>query len=175
MENSQTDDRVDDFIGMYRTEARKRFLASDGALYVALLLAVIAVILLANALSTRYDWPRALVQISLYALLLVCGYLIYRYRLLGFRYTLTARVLSIERIVGQKTRREMRLRLQDIESIRPCREDAPEGRRSALYTGPRRDAWTIRLKTDGARRAVIISPSGEFAGKLLEQWKSLKK
>lgn len=175
MGNPDVGERVDDFIGMYRTEPRKRFLASDGALYVVLLLAVIAAILLTNTLSARYDWPRALVQVSLYALLLLCAYLIYRFRLLAFRYTLTLRALSIERIVGQKTRREMRLPLRDIESIRPCREDAPTGKHGALYTGPRREAWTVRLKTDGVQRVLVISPSEEFAGKLLEQWKSLKK
>lgn len=174
MENQKADDRVDHFICMYRTEPKRRVLASDGALYVALLLAVIAIIMLANALSMRYDWPRALVQISLYALLLICGYLVYRFRLLVFRYTLTERVLSVERIVGQKIRREMRLHLKDIESIRPCREDEPTGRRSALHTGRLRDAWTLRLCVNGERRAAIISPSEEFAGKLLEQWKSLK-
>lgn len=175
MENPEADDRVDNYICMCRTEPKRRFLASDGALYVALLLAVIAVIMLTNALSMRYDWPRAIVQISLYALLLTGGYLVYRYRLLAFRYTLTAHMLSVERIVGQKTRHEMRLHLRDIESIRPCREDEPEGRLSALYTGRRRDAWTLRLRMDGARRTVIISPSEEFTGKLLEQWKSLKR
>lgn len=171
MTDNGTDVRVDDFLCMEHAEPKKKILAGDGALYVVLLIAVIGVILLGNAVSQRWDLPRLPVQLVLYAILIVLGWLVYRYRLLAFRYVLTSRILSVDRVVGRKIKAETAVRLSDIESIRPCGE-AVEGRRQALYTGRRRDALAVGVCEHGKRRTLYISPSEEFAGKLIKQWKS---
>lgn len=166
---------MDDYICMDRAEPKKRFLSSGGALYAALLLAVIGVIMLANALSRYWNWPRAIVQISLYALLLALAWLVYRFRLVSFRYVLTSRALSVDRVVGRKIRHEASLRLADIRSIRPVSEETGEGKRLPLYTGRRRDALALAASENGQRRTLLVSPSEEFTEKLIAQWKSQRK
>lgn len=175
MEERVNGERIEDYICMDRAEPQKGFLSSGGALYAALLLAVIGAIMLSNALSARWNWPRAIVQITLYVLLLILAWLVYRYRLLTFRYVLTTRTLSIDRLVGGKIKHDLSLRLSDIESIRPCAEDRGSGKRLSLYTGKARDALALRICENGTRRTLIVSPSEEFRGKLIEQWKSLGK
>lgn len=174
MEERTHNEAVDDYVCMYRAEPQKRFLSSGGALYAALLLGVIGAIMLTNALSARWHWPRAPVQITLYALLLALAGLVYRYRLTAFRYVLTKRALTIDRVVGSKVTGDIRVRLSDVAAIRPYAEGPGEGRLVMLYTGRRRDALALCLSENGQRRTLLISPSEEFKGKLIEQWKNLQ-
>lgn len=176
METMDAGERVENLIGTDRAEPKKRVLMTDGALYVVLLVAVIGMIVAGNAVSALLELPRILVQIVLYAILLTIGYLVYRYRLLAFRYVLTERMLYVERVVGQKTRSEAQAHLSDIESIRPFSEETEgAGKRLGLYTGARKDALALCVRENGVRRTLLISPSAEFAGKLTEQWKKQRK
>lgn len=179
MVEEKAEERVEQLLCMERAEPKRRILVSDGALYATLLLAVIAVITLGNALSRRFDWPQAVVQVSLYALLLALGWLVYRYGLVSFRYTLTEHALYIERVIGKRIKAEAHISLEDIECIRPCREayDNGTGKGLPLYTGRRRDAWLLHVQGRGREPggAFILSPSDNFTGKLINQWKSLQK
>lgn len=169
------DSRVEDFVCMDKAEPGKRFLSNSGSLYAALLIAVIGVITLTNALSARWDWPRAPVQIALYALLIILAFAVYRFRLTSFRYVLCTRTLRVDRVVGNKVKADIRVRLSDVAAIRPYAEEAGDGKKLSLYTGRRRDALALMICENGRRRTLIISPSEEFRGKLCAEWKSLRK
>lgn len=167
------EDRVENLIMLERAEPKKRILASTGALYAALLIGVILVIVLGNDISARFHWPRIIVQLLLYGLLAALGYLIYRFRLTSFRYTLTERMLRIDRIVGVREVSQQRVRLADIRSIRRVSKHSPAagGRVSRLYIGRKRDALALSYRADGGAGTLLLSPSEEFCDQLVQAWK----
>ena len=71
-----------------RVEPKRRYIRSDGALYVLLLLGAFGVIFLSRVLANRLSIHTLYVQIGLYALLLGTGYAIYRVRLVDYVYEL---------------------------------------------------------------------------------------
>ncbi len=165
-------ENVQTYICMERSEPKRRILRSDGALYLAVLAGVLAVIIGANALSSRYQWPRLFVQLTLYVVLLAVMYVIYRCCMLSFRYTLTDRMLSVERLVGKKCKPEESVHLRDVVAICPVAEataalQAPRG----VYTGRRRDTLAVTVCEPKRTFTLLISPTNEFADKLIKQWK----
>ena len=175
METNEAQERIETLICTDMAEPKKRILTSDGALYVVLLIAVIGIIVAGNALSAWLDLPRLIVQIVLYAVLLVIGYLVYRYRLLAFRYVLTERMLYVERAVGRKRKNEEQTHLSSIELLRPYSEADAAGKLLKLYTGRQSDALMLRTREGGLLRTILISPSEEFRSKLTELWKNQRK
>ena len=101
-------------------EPAKRIIRSDVALYVLVVVVVFAAILLVSALIVLLGLPEFVSQLALFAALLVFGWRLYRVRLLSYRYTLTERMLSVDRIVGRKQRPELAVHLSDITHIRPA-------------------------------------------------------
>ena len=168
------DGRVETLLHMERAEPKRRVFASGGALYAVLLAAVILAIVVGNDISGRFLVPRAYVQPALYAVLALAGYCFYRFRLLSYRYTLTDRTPGVDRILGGREQKTVRVALSDISQIRPFsdRALAPPVRPAALYRGRRRDALYILYRKDGARGALLLSPSDTLKGKLFEQWKN---
>ncbi len=168
------DGRVETLVHMERAEPKRHILASGGALYAVLLASVILAIVVGNDISGRFLLPREYLQPGLYAVLLVAGYLFYRFRLLSYRYTLTDRTLGADRILGGRECKRVRVALLDILEIRPFsdRTRALPIRPAALYRGKRRDAIYILYRQDGALGALLLSPSDTLKGKLLEQWKN---
>ena len=168
------DGRVETLLHMERAEPKRRILASGGALYAVLLASVILAIVVGNDISGRFLVPRAYVQPALYAVLLLAGYVFYRFRLLSYRYTLTDRTLGVDRILGGRERAKVRVALSDIGEIRPLsdRTGAPPVRPASFYRGKRREALYILYRRDGVLGAILLSPSDTLKGKLLEQWKN---
>lgn len=168
------EERVQNLVFMERAEPRRRFIRSDGALYVLLLIFVFGVILSGNYVSARYEVPRFFVQLTLYALLLGLGYWLYRTQLVAFRYTVTDRMLSVTRLVGKKERADAHIRLSDIVSIRPFAEldAAKAGKLQRVYVGRRADALAVTYAAGGARSTLLLSPSEENTRKLIAAWKS---
>ena len=167
---------VQTYLSMERSEPKRRILRSDGALYLAVLLGVLAVIWGANALSSRYDWPRLYVQLSLYAVLIGLMFVLYRKCLLVFRYTLTDRMLSVERMVGKKCKPEESVHLSDITAIRPVSEAGgalPKPR--GCFTGRRRDALAVTVREPARTFTLLLSPSDPFTASLTAQWKISRK
>jgi hypothetical protein len=167
---------VENLVCSEKVMPKRRFLRSDGALYVVLLICVFAIILTGNALSAAWDLPRFYVQVTLYAILICIGYVVYRKCLLAFRYALTDRMLCVDRLVGKKEKFDECVHLSDITSIRPMgAETSDPGKYRALYTGSRKQAMAVTACTAGRKTTLLISPSEEFAGKLMEQWKIARK
>lgn len=171
------EERIENHIFMERAEPKRRFVRSDGALYVLLLICVFGVILLGNWLGAKYDLARFYVQISMYVLLLAAGYWVYRTQLVAFRYALTDRMLNVTRLVGRKERAEAHLHLSDITSVKPYAEaeKANLGKLRRLYAGTGQDLTAIVCREGGKTQTLLISLSKENLGKLIAAWKkSLK-
>ncbi len=167
---------IQNLIAQYDAVPKRRVLRSDGALYVVLLAVVIGVILTGNALMARFDWPRAIVQISLYLVLFVLALIVYRRCLVSYRYTLTDRMLSVSRIVGRKERAEASVRLSDVTRV--CDVSAlgePSGRKQALYVNARRDAVAVCARTKAGEVTLLLSPDEAFREHLNAQWKIARK
>ena len=168
--------RVETFIAMDRAVPKRHIARSDGALYALLLIAIIGIIVAGNALSYRFNLPRLFVQLTLYAVLLALGWFVYRYCLVSFRYTLTERMLRIERIVGKKERAEENVHLSDIAWIRRIAECSGDiGKTRSEYTGRKADALAVRVRAAAKEYTLVLSPSGEFTEKLVRQWKTARK
>ena len=165
---------VDNYICMERVEPRKQVFVSNGALYMMLLFAVQSAIVLTNVLNARFGWHRAIIQIALYALLLLISYLVYRYRLTAFRYTLTTQMLMVGRIIGKETRSNTNVLLSDIDSIHPFPFDKRSGKYRRLYKGRERNTLILCVCTDGVVCKLMLSPSEDFTRKLITQWESQK-
>ena len=164
--------KVERFVAMEVSAPKRRFVRSDAALYVLMLVAVLGVITAANALSARFNWPRLIVQVTLYVVLLALGYVVYRKFLMAYRYTLTERMLSVDRIVGKKERSESSVHLSDITAIRPYAERRGEaGKLRSLFMGKRADTLAVTVVAAGSRETLLLSPSADFCGKLIAQWK----
>ena len=168
--------RVENLVAMETSSPKRRLIRSDGALYALLLVAVIGIIVAGNALNSRWNLPRLYVQGTLYAVLLLLGWLVDRYCLIGFRYTLTERMLRVERLVGKKVRADENVHLSDIAWIRPaasCAGDIEKPRR--VYTGRRADALAAQVCLAAKRYTLLVSASPEFTEKLIRQWKIARK
>ena len=156
-------------------EPAKRFIRSDVALYVLVVVVVFAAILLVSALIVLLGLPEFVSQLVLFAALLVFGWRLYRVRLLSYRYTLTERMLSVDRIVGRKQRPELAVHLSDITHIRPaaqlpqksCRASA-----SACAWGDKTQATAVAYRAGGEASILLLSLSDGMREKLIAQWKT---
>ena len=167
---------VENHVMIEKAAPRRQFVRSDGALYVLMLALVVGVIVAGNVLSARWGLPRLYVQLSLYAVLIAAGYWVYRHCLVVFRYALTDRMLTIDRIVGKKVRNDENVHLCDIVALRPFdKTNRDTGKLRGLYVNRRRDALAVTVSAGGRRFTILMSPSEEFAGKLLTQWKTARK
>lgn len=162
--------RVENLLKMERSEPKNRLAVSDGALYVVVLVSVIAAVMLSYDLAERFDWPRSYVQLALYAVLIAAGYGIYRFRLLSYRYMLTDKTLRIDRITGSRERLEAQIDLQNIVSVQPVQNHAPRGAKR-LHAGAGGDATLILFQSDGKETALVLALSEDFLKELLQQWK----
>ena len=167
---------VENHVMIEKAVPKRRIVRSDGALYVLMLVLVIGVIAAGNALNARLGLPPLFVQLVLYVILLAAGYFVYRHCLIAFRYALTNRMLSVDRIIGKKIRGDENIHLSDIVAIRPFSEIAGDaGKLRALYVNRKRDALAVTVFAGGKRYTLLMSPSEEFTGKLLAQWKTARK
>lgn len=156
---------IEDFICMEKVAPKRGAIRSHGVLYALLLAAVLFAMALGNALTKRFAWPRAAVQLPLYAMVLLLGVYLYRVRMVSYRYTLTNRTLTIERYVGTHLHARVPVPLAELEAM--AQDHKPRGARVADY-GLRRGNGCVLTLTDGRR--LVIDPTEEFIGKLRQQW-----
>ena len=167
--------QVENYICSETAVPKRHIVRSDGALYVALLALVMGIILCGNAVSARWDLPRFYVQLVLYAILIGIGYLVYRFCLVSFQYTLTTRMLTVNRVVGKKVRPEANVHLSDIVSVRPFAEAGEMKRPRSVFTGRKRDSLAVTVAAGGQRYTLLLSPTDGFLEKLKAQWKIERK
>ena len=158
------------YVCTVQTEPRWRFVRSEGALGVLLLLGALGVITMGGAVNTRFEIPRAYVQLPLYALLFLFGLAARRLGLVKFGYTLTDCELVIERIVGRRVRQRVCVALLDIERLVPSGgSQRPAGRFRNFSTWPRGESLLI-IPRPGKGMMMRITPGGEFTKELMVQW-----
>lgn len=147
---------------------QKRILRSDGALYLVLLGGVILVILLANYICKKTSFPSLPVHAVLYAVLLGIGYLVYRKRLVSYRYLLFDDAFEAYRVVGTREKLLAAISLNRITSMGAfAPSDAKNDARA--FVGKRDAALCIRYTDEaGVLRALCISPTEPLRAMLLE-------
>ena len=150
-----------------RTEQKRRFIRTDGALYVLLLLGAFAVIFLSHLLADRFGANKLLVQICLYAVLLGAGYLIYRARLIDYLYELYDTELRICEVVGEKQKQILSVPLGAVTEIGTYRKTDAKAERRA-YHGAREKTTAVWFSMDGERYVVCLNASDALRKKLAE-------
>ena len=108
---------VINLIAMETAEPKRKLNRSAGAIYAVLIALILGVIMLANFLYMKWQIPRFAVQPALYAAIAICGVIVYRRNYISFRYTLTDRMLAIEKIAGNREQTMIAVSLEDIRSI----------------------------------------------------------
>ena len=159
------------------SEPQRRIIRSDVLLYVLVLLFVVALIFLVSAFIVVFQLPELISQLTLFAFLWLFGWRLYRVRLISYRYTLTERMLSVDRVVGRRIKLELAVHLADITGIRPCAElPADEGgKRERLYLGKKADTTAVTYRVGGVPSTLLLSMSEEMRGKLIAQWKLMRR
>lgn len=157
-------------------EPPRRWIRSDVVLYVLVLIGVCAAIFYLSALVVVLELPLVVSQAALFVLLLVFGYLLYRKRLIRYRYTVTARMLSVDRLVGRRERPELSVHLTDITAIRayPTLEDK-RLKCERLYLGKKANATAVVYRAGSGSAMLLLSLSPDMKGKLIEQWKNARR
>ena len=150
-----------------RTEPKRRFIRTDGALYVLLLLGVFGAIFVSHFLADRFGLSKLYVQIGLYAILLGTGYWIYRARLVDYLYELYDTELRITQVVGNKQKLLLTVPLEAVTEAGLYRKtDAkPEPR---TFHGARKNTTAIWFERDGRRYVACVSVSDTMKEKLAE-------
>ncbi len=156
------------FVHTEVSEPKHRFVRSNAALYVLLLACVLAIILLGNKLALWLNIPRGTIQLILYGILFVLAFLIYRFRLTAFRYTLTDCDLFIGKITGKKEANLFVLPLDKISFVGDC---SPDTHAERTYCGRREN--TIKVTCDG--RDYLLSATDTLKEKLIEHTRTVDK
>ncbi|MBQ6331835.1 MAG: hypothetical protein IJI34_03575 [Clostridia bacterium] len=150
-----------------RCSPERRFIRSDGALYVLLLLGAFAAIWLSRVLAGRLGVNTLLVQIALYAALLCAGYWVYRVRLVDYLYELYDRELRIVQAVGAKQKTLLTIPTEAITEVGPYRKtDAKPDQRT--FHGPREKTTAVWYTQNGERRVLCLCASDALKEKLTE-------
>ena len=150
-----------------RTEPKRRFIRSDGALYVLLLLGTFAAIFLSRLLADRLGVNKLYVQIGLYAVLLGTGYWIYRTRLVDYLYELYDTDLRVTQIVGNRQKQIVSVPLEAVTAVGAYRRtDAKPDQRT--FHGAREKTTAVWYQKDGEQRVVCMNASDALRRKLSE-------
>ena len=154
----------------------KKFIRSEGALYALLVVGALLVIGLGNRLQAALDLPPVLVQGTLYALLIVLGYCVVRFRLTSFRYTLTDRGFFVTKLAGKSEKLLAEIPLEAIEYAGPY--DGAKLKELGCRMGPSvrvgklEDTTLLVYRAEGALQCLCLSAGEKLKGKLTEPWKS---
>lgn len=167
-------DTVIDILYTERVAPPRRFIRSDTALYVLLLLGALGIITLGNRCIRDLGATALYVQAGMYALLLGGGYLVYRFRLRQLRYTLTDKGFCVDFITGRGERPGVRIPLEDIFYAGPY--DARRLKKENCGPGPHvrvgklADTLMLLYRQEGKIRALCISPGPELRAMLTSPW-----
>ena len=170
------EDMVYDVIATELAAPKKKHIRSEGALYALLVLGALLIISLGNRLMLLLDLPPVLVQGVLYALLLLAGYWVLRFRLTSHRYTLTDRAFFVTRLMGRSEKLVAEVPLEDIEYAGPY--DPEKLKALSCRMGPnvragkREDTTMLIYRGADGRQALCLSAGEELKGKLTEPWKN---
>lgn len=132
-----------------------------------LLFFAFAGILITYRLADRYDLLRLPMQAVLYSALAVTGYLLYRHRLMEFRYTLTEDRFLVERIVGKKTTVLLDLGT-DVPFVLRQAKRGDRCTEGAAFHGKKSKAVCLEFQHEGRIRRICISPSEPLYDRLRE-------
>ena len=150
-----------------RSEPKRRFIRTDGALYVLLLLGAFGVIFLSRVIEARFNVRRLYVQIALYAVLLGVGYLIYRARLVDYLYELYDTELRVVQSVGEKQKAILSVPLDAVTEVGPYRKtDATPVQRT--YHGAREKTTAVRFTQEGKAFVLCLNASDTLRERLSE-------
>ena len=96
---------------------KRRIIRSAGAVYLALIVLMIACISIGNLLEANWQIPRLLTQPILYAMIAISGAFLYRRHFICFRYTLTDEQFAIEQTGGNREKTIAVIMISEIHTI----------------------------------------------------------
>ena len=150
-----------------RTEQKRRFIRTDGALYVILLLGVFGAIFISHLLAKRVGVDPLFVQIGLCTVVLGVGYWIYRTRLVEYLYELYDTDLRICEAVGRKQKQILSVPLDAVTEVGAYRKtDARAEQRT--FHGAREKTSAVWFTRDGTLWVVCLNASDVLKTKLAE-------
>ncbi len=150
-----------------RVEPKRRYIRSDGALYVLLLLGAFGVIFLSRVLANRLSIHTLYVQIGLYALLLGTGYAIYRVRLVDYVYELYDTELRVLQAVGAKQKPLVSVPLDAVTKVGPY-EKTDVKAEIRTFRGAREQTTAVWFTREGQQFVVCLNASDALKTKLTE-------
>lgn len=155
----------------------KKFIKSDFLFFVVVAFLVIAVILIVSVVQVLFNIPRILAQVVLYIVLCLFAVWLYKKKLVVYRYTLTERMLSVERVIGKKARPDHQIHLVDIVRIGPYEKMNGEksDSRHKSYHGKKENTTALLFKNGKKTDMLLISPSQEMQENILKQWKKARR
>ncbi len=150
-----------------RSSPSRRFIRSDGALYVLLLLGAFGAIALSRYAASRLNVNALWIQIALYAALLGTGYAIYRMRLVEFLYELYDTELRVVQVVGAKQKTLLTVPVERITEVGPYRKtDAKQD--PGTFHGAREKTTAVWYTSENERRVLCLNASDALREKLTE-------
>lgn len=155
----------------------KKFIKSDFLFFVIVAVLVIAVIVIASAVQVLFQISRIFAQIVLYVFLCLFAVWLYKKRLVSFRYKLTERMLSVERVIGNRVRPDYQIHLSDIVRIGSYEKlsgEKPDKEYKAFH-GKKEAAMALLYKNGKTTDMLLISPSQEMQEIILKQWKKARR
>jgi len=158
-------------------QPERRIIRSDLLLYVLVVIGAMAFIFVTTFIIALLELPALIAQLTQFAILLVCGWRLYRTRLISYRYTLTARMFSIDRVTGKRIKPDMSVHLSDITSVRQYGQLASDegGKRENLYLGRKEYTTAVTYRVAGTQRTMLLSMTDEMRKQLVAQWKIARK
>ena len=150
-----------------RNAPKRTIVRSDGALYILLLLLVFGAIAMSHLLAKEFGINRLYVQLGLYAILLVVGYVIYRLRLIDYLYELTDRELIVTQAVGSKQKRFAVIPFDAMLEIGAFRESDAKPAPCA-YRGKKTQTTAVWYTEAGERYVLLLNASDVLKEKLSE-------
>lgn len=165
--NSRMERNVPHIVHTERCEPERRFIRSDGALYVLLLLGTFAVIVLSRVIAYYCGVNTLYVQIGLYAVLLGAGYWIYCARLVDYLYELYDYELRIVQVVGKKQKPLRSVPLEAITEVGPYRKSGAKPT-VRTYHGRREKTTAVWFTENGEKRVLCLCASEALQKKLSE-------
>lgn len=151
-----------------------RIARSAGAVYVMLIVLMICCISIANLLYTNWQIPRQITQPTLYILIAICGFFLYRRHYICYRYTLTDDLFAIERVGGNAEKTTAVIAIEDIQAIFPFAEKKNiSGKMVHAFLPPKETHTFVKVKNISGEITYSISASAEFIHQLTAQWQSV--
>ena len=158
-------------------EPRRSIIKSDVVLWLLVVLGVILLVFIGSFFNVVLGAPNGIVQCVVYLLLLGEILVLYRVRLVSYRYALTERMFSVTRVVGKKDRPDANVHLADITRIRDASQLArgEGGKQSRLFHGKREDAVALTYRVGGEEKTLLVSITESMRKKLVDQWKTARR